>query len=436
MFVTSTHRARPDLLEAWRAEFAERLLAGDVDPVKVDAADGLVSTGQQLAEVDPRSLSDDELISMVRALETAERAIAASRGHALAELERRGTTEQTAGLVTRSWLASEFGIPKSECSRQVRVAMRLRQTLPLVDDALADGRLSFDHARLLCELCNPRVVHALVELQQPLIDLAADVRFEVWARDVRDLISVLDADGGHRPGPERSHLSLNSGLHGELVIKGVLHGESARTVEHALRAAADRLFHRSRRDQQATPDLPLPSRNELLAAALVDLLRRGSAAEAPRHAPAADVTLVVQAEALASASTTDGMLVDDATTSLLMCDPVLHALVVDSLGVPLDLGRSVRFANRDQRRAASVRDGGCVFPGCDAPSTWCDLHHVEHAEDGGRTDLRNLASLCRHHHGISHRQGWQMRHEPDQWFSWLTPGGQVLHSQRHGRRKC
>jgi hypothetical protein len=29
-----------------------------------------------------------------------------------------------------------------------------------------------------------------------------------------------------------------------------------------------------------------------------------------------------------------------------------------------------------------------------------------------------------------------MRHEPDQWFSWVTPGGQVLHSQRHGRRKC
>jgi hypothetical protein len=49
-----------------------------------------------------------------------------------------------------------------------------------------------------------------------------------------------------------------------------------------------------------------------------------------------------------------------------MCDPVLHALVVDSLGVPLDLGRSVRFANRDQRRAASVRDG--VNPAAHAAS--------------------------------------------------------------------
>ena len=424
------------MLDAWRAEFARRLLDGNVDPLEADAEDELVSAGQRLAQVDTRSLSDDELISMVRAVETAERAIVAARGHALAELEQRGTTERTAGLVTRSWLASEFGIPRSECSRQVRVASRLRRTLPLVDDALADGRLSFDHARLLCDLCNPRVVDSLIELQQPLIDLAADVRFEVWARDVRDLISVLDSDGGHQPEAERSHLSLSSGLLGELVIKGVLHGEAARTVEHALRSGADRLFHRSRRDQQATPDLPAPSRNELLAAALVELVRCGNAAEAPRHAPAADVTLVVQAAALASASTTDGALVDDASTTLLMCDPVVHALVVDSLGVPLDLGRSVRFATKEQRRAASVRDGGCVFPGCDAPPTWCDLHHVEHAEDGGPTDLWNLASLCRHHHGISHRQGWQMRHEPDQWFSWVTPGGTILRSQRHGRRKC
>jgi hypothetical protein len=74
------------MLQAWRAEFAERLLAGDVDPVEVDAADGLVNTGQQLADVDPRSLSDDELIAMVRAVEAAGRAIAAARSHALAEL--------------------------------------------------------------------------------------------------------------------------------------------------------------------------------------------------------------------------------------------------------------------------------------------------------------------------------------------------------------
>ena len=436
MFAPSTDAFGPDVLEQWRAEFAARLLASDVDSLDGTTSDRLLQEARQLTGVDVGACSDDELLELVRSMEAADRTIAAVRGHVLAELERRGTTEQTVGLVTRSWLASEFGLPKSECSRRVRVALRLRRTLPLVDQALADGRLGFDHARLLYELCTPRVVDAVVELQQPLIDLAADVRFEVWARDVRDLIAVLDADGGHQPEPERSHLSLNHGLHGELVIRGVLHGDAARTVEHALRSAADRMFHRARRDLSATPNLPLPARNELLAAALVDLLRSGNAAEGPRHAPAADVTLVVHADQFGSAVAADGEKLDQPTASVLMCDPVLHALVVDSLGVPLDLGRSVRFATKDQRRAASVRDGGCVFPGCDAPSSWCDLHHVEHAEHGGRTDLRNLASLCRHHHGISHRQGWQMRHEPDQWFSWVTPGGQTLHSQRHGRRKC
>jgi hypothetical protein len=34
-----------------------------------------------------------------------------------------------------------------------------------------------------------------------------------------------------------------------------------------------------------------------------------------------------------------------------------------------------------------VRDGGCVFPGCDRPLAWCDAHHLWHWVDGGPTDL-------------------------------------------------
>ena len=123
-----------------------------------------------------------------------------------------------------------------------------------------------------------------------------------------------------------------------------------------------------------------------------------------------------------------------ADVDLLLCDPVLRALVVDSLGVPLDLGRSVRFATRDQRRALAARDGGCVFPGCGAPASWTDAHHVVRFSDGGGTDLPNLASLCRHHHGVVHRRGWSMAPTAGQRFTFTTPRGLVLDSQRHGRR--
>ena len=42
------------------------------------------------------------------------------------------------------------------------------------------------------------------------------------------------------------------------------------------------------------------------------------------------------------------------------------------------------------------------------------------------TDLHNLALLCRHHHGVTHRKGWAMVADPDQTFTWTTPSGQTL----------
>ena len=44
-----------------------------------------------------------------------------------------------------------------------------------------------------------------------------------------------------------------------------------------------------------------------------------------------------------------------------------------------------------------------TFPGCTAPATWCDAHHLRHWVDGGPTDLTNGTLLCERHHTIVHR---------------------------------
>ena len=106
-------------------------------------------------------------------------------------------------------------------------------------------------------------------------------------------------------------------------------------------------------------------------------------------------------------------------------------MTVSADGIPLDLGRGERRATRAQRRALARRDGGCTFPGCDAPVAWCDAHHVVHWDDGGSTDLANLALLCRRHHGVTHRTGWTMVATDDHRFVWTTPEGRTLCSQRH-----
>ena len=109
--------------------------------------------------------------------------------------------------------------------------------------------------------------------------------------------------------------------------------------------------------------------------------------------------------------------------------------MVNRLGVPLDMGRTLRYANENQRRALRERDGGCIFPGCDAPPRWCDVHHQVWWEHGGHTNVSLMALLCRHHHRVTHRRGWRLDVTQDQWFYWTTPNGHRFWSQRHGRQR-
>ena len=124
------------------------------------------------------------------------------------------------------------------------LASKLARHLPVIDAALTEGRVTFDHARVIADLLTPRVFDVVVALQEQFIVLAEGVRFERWVLEVRDLINAADADGGHDPSPERNRLSLGDGLDGELFLQGTLVGEGAAVVRHTLNAMADRLFHR------------------------------------------------------------------------------------------------------------------------------------------------------------------------------------------------
>jgi hypothetical protein len=97
---------------------------------------------------------------------------------------------------------------------------------------------------------------------------------------------------------------------------------------------------------------------------------------------------------------------------------------------PLEVGRTSRVVQPAQRVALAVRDGGCVFPGCDRPLAWCEAHHVVHWLDGGPTDLANLALLCRAHHRAVHEGGWRLRRDPDGRLT-ATPPHRRPHHRQH-----
>lgn len=78
-------------------------------------------------------------------------------------------------------------------------------------------------------------------------------------------------------------------------------------------------------------------------------------------------------------------------------------------GKLIGLGSPERCFTPQQRRAISLRDGGCVIPGCGIPAGWAEIHHVLEHSRGGPTHTSNGALLCWYHHHTIETSGWEVR---------------------------
>ena len=424
----------------------------------LDGTDGskhFVDAGRALSTVDPAVLSEDERFGVLDDLERTQRALDAARLRFTTAVD--GATDLRFGHRTGPWLSNRHGGTVGARKRDLRIARVLATHYPVLERAFLDGNLPLDRAAVIVRATSPGNVDALSAAQHELLDLSAvTVSFRQFETDVNALAAVADHDGVE-PDPDRESKLSMSRSGDELHLRGLLRGATGFEVEAFLDAAADRLFHQRRRDDDTTAgDLPTPTRDALLAAALADGLARGHTADiTSTQSPKVGVTLNVTE--LDPSRTWEGLELwgrrrrvllgsmslrtSTGTVELFCCDPVLDALLHTTNGdviAALDLDRGMarqRVPSRDQRRAAASRDGGCVFPGCGAPPSWTDLHHVQHWADDGPTELWNLASLCRFHHGVVHRNNWTMTTTGDGWFQITTPTGQVLDTQRHGRQR-
>ena len=381
-------------------------------------------------------VSDEVLVGLSDVLESAQRALDSARLTVVGELDARNVSLRTKGLVMNAWLGHEYLLARPVASRMVSTARKLRCVLPQVAEALRNGVITADHAALLSKLCVTRVEPIMVALQAEFISLTTGVRFEQWANEIRALIDLADPDGAHLPNPDHNRINMSDGLSGELHLDGDFVADTAATIRAALLTETDRRVAHHRKLKTANPDHIIPGRPQLLAEALTELIRRAiSTQPGTTNNPATDITLVIEASDPVHATTPDGVRLQDGTTRLLNCDPKIQALIINSLGIPLDLGTAVRYATPSQRKAIAIRDQGCVVPGCDAPHNWVDLHHVKEAQDGGPTDLNNLVSLCKPHHALLHTNGWTITENPNKPGRYIitTPTGTQLNTQHNGK---
>ncbi|MDB4223442.1 HNH endonuclease [Granulosicoccus sp.] len=94
-------------------------------------------------------------------------------------------------------------------------------------------------------------------------------------------------------------------------------------------------------------------------------------------------------------------------------------------GEPLNIGRSSRAIPTGIRRALTIRDGSCQFPGCDCQQH-LDAHHIVHWANGGETSLDNLVELCHHHHRLMHEGQFSLIRQAEGRLVFRRPDGDVI----------
>ena len=100
--------------------------------------------------------------------------------------------------------------------------------------------------------------------------------------------------------------------------------------------------------------------------------------------------------------------------------------------LPLDVGFSETIP-AGIRNAVILRDKHCQWAGrCNQPAVACQVHHVKHKANGGKTSVKDCVLLCFFHHEIViHRWGWTLVLNPDGTTTvWNPDKTKVLHS--HG----
>jgi hypothetical protein len=294
------------------------------------------------------------------------------------------------------WLNWQCGIALGAAREHVRVGLAL-ETLPVITEAFASGRISYSKVRAITRVATPTNEDVLVGYA--LAGTASHVERIVRAYRKREPLALKDEESQHN----------TRGLYyqwtddGSLEINGRLPAEIGALLLTALKEAT--------RVPAETSDTP----SQRLADALGRICDGYLADPGTTRV---DRTMIVAHAGDDCCHLQDSPSISQAALERLACDAVL---------VDADTGASTHVVPPKMRRALEARDGHrCQFPSC-THTAWLDAHHRHYWTNGGPTTLDNLILLCRHHHQAIHQRGWTI--DPDRTFK--DPNGRPATTEPH-----
>jgi hypothetical protein len=406
---------------------------------------------------DVRLLPDATLLESLAAVEQLGRTVDALRVAMAAEIGER--SRPTLGLDRLSakngcrnaneLIARVTQVAETTAARWARAGAPLRpreqftgESLPakfaIVANAVADGRIGYDTATAITSALSQAADRAepamLVEAEralvasalgldattgEPLVPFTADqTRIHALQWQV-----ALDPDGA-RPLEAQAMLQrgiTRVGTRGDIVryrmdLLPEIAGKLEAAFDSCLSPKTTGRFlskeERERAELNGDSRSPAQQRHDVFSAIVDAAARSGQLPTVGGGSPT--VLVSVSAEELTAgrgAGWIDGI---DRPISLdavkqFCCTGGFQKAYFDSIGCLVSLGAQERCFTPQQRRGITVRDGGCVIPGCAVPAGWCEIHHVEEWAKGGPTHTSNGVLLCWFHHRTIEHSGWQIR---------------------------
>ncbi len=355
------------------------------------------------------------------------------------------------------WLSWKCQMSSGTAREHVRVARALRD-LPVIRTEFGAARLSYAKVRALTRIATPDTEQGLAEIAGPM----TGNQLERFARAHRQVSHADDAAAR-----VRRRLAWRLEEDGSLAGTFRLPPLAGAVLLQALRAAVGDLDHPHDDADVAAGERPAAGEGEHLtvtSSSLADALLVIAEAFLAGKIDAADnpdvYQVIIHAGTGAAAGPADGAAgqpggtpagvsaetpaasrsvpghpadperchveggpaLSVSTAQMIACTATLSWMLHDHDGTLLDVGRRRRRPSAALRRAARERDHcRCRFPGCE--SRRVDLHHIQHWINGGRTSLKNLISLCKHHHMLIHDRGYLIVSAPGGTFAFYRPDG-------------
>lgn len=383
-----------------------------------------LTPGRPVPSADVAGLPDATLEMQLRACAALRARLDALEATLVSEHQRRDLAIRSGARDTTEWLSRHAMASSGSARARVDLA-GTSAAVPGVAGALAAGEISADHVRALGRAVEETGGEAVAADSERLVAAARRCDPGRFSRRVRTWILDHHRDRGST-GAEARHKTRSATVShdrasGATHVHAELFDDEGALVAGVLRSLVEEAWRAERGADAELPGIEVVTNRQRLADAVVEMARRcvGATAAMGRRVPPTVIvqidhaTLLGQLDAAGIATLADGSPIPAATARRLACEANLLPVVLSGRSEPLDLGRSQRVASAAQRNAMRARSQTCEFSGCTIPADYCEAHHLDWWELGGRTDIEKLAWLCGSHHHLTHDGGWTLERRAD-----------------------